>query len=457
MTVLFPELLAKVTLIFAGGLLFSAIMRQASSAVRHLVLLAALVCGLTLPVVMMLSPQWEVRVLPPPSATAVSAPATAVVDHKPATTPVTGREQQSPSSLSNAPNAVAPAGSDVSRSAISDLAPIAPALLYVLGLVGVLGWLAIGRLRLRRIVREAWPLTNPEWRRILESVRVEAGVARDVGLFTSSVVSTPLTWGTRSPVILLPEDALDWSEDHRRIVLRHEIAHVARSDSFMHLVAGFVCAIYWFHPLAWITERRLRAECERACDDRVVSLGTSPTDYAAHLLEVARSARAFGAPGFLSAAMARPTQLEGRLLAVLNDSRRRVAASRSERFAAVAISALVMLPLAAFRPVQRASATTVIEAPTSLTQPLPSKVEKQLQTTKPVIEREAESHAALTFDAGKERDSTFTLSAPVRAGGTLYIDLNTGGGITIESWDKPEVVVNARLAGRNWRDTRVTL
>src|SRR5207237_1333891 len=177
-----------------------------------------------------------------------------------------------------------------------------------------------------------------------DDARAEAGVTRDVRLLSSSVVSTPLTWGSTSPVILLPEDAVDWSEDHRRVVLRHELAHVARRDSLAQLVAGFVCALYWFHPLVWIAERRLRAECERACDDTVVSLGTPAAEYAAHLLEVARSARAFGAPGFLSVAMARPSQLEGRLLAVLNESRQRISLSRGARRVTVVASGLLLIP-----------------------------------------------------------------------------------------------------------------
>ena len=151
-------------------------------------------------------------------------------------------------------------------------------------------------------------------------------VCRNRSGFSPARLSARRSPGDRArPIILVPEDALDWSEAHRRVVLRHELAHVARGDALSQLVAGFVCALYWFHPLVWMVERRLRAECERACDDRVVSLGTPAADYAAHLLEVARSARSFGAPGFLSVAMARPSQLEGRLLAVLNESERRAA------------------------------------------------------------------------------------------------------------------------------------
>jgi len=63
-------------------------------------------------------------------------------------------------------------------------------------------WLAIGRIRLRRIARGAWPLVTTDWQEILGAARAEAGVTREVQLFSSPVVSTPLTWGALSPVIL---------------------------------------------------------------------------------------------------------------------------------------------------------------------------------------------------------------------------------------------------------------
>src|SRR5204863_1003585 len=228
-----------------------------------------------------------------------------------------------------------------------------PTLIWVFGFCMVVGWLVVGRVKLRRIAREASPLSGSDWQVLLADARAEAGISSEVDLLCSPVATTPLTWGTVSPVILLPEGALEWPEEHRRVVLRHELAHIARKDSLTQSVTGFICALYWFHPLVWMSERRLRAECERTCDDSVVSLGTPAAEYAAHLLEVARSARAFGAPGFLSVAMARPSQLEGRLLAVLNESRRRVSLSRRARPAAASLSLLVLIPVAAFRAVPK--------------------------------------------------------------------------------------------------------
>ncbi|HEY3745991.1 MAG TPA: M56 family metallopeptidase [Gemmatimonadaceae bacterium] len=464
-----PALLAKLTLILALGLIIAATLRASAPSLRHLVLFATLASSLALPAIMLLSPQWNVHLLPPSFAASArllrDAPPSAIT---PASESIQPNAPQSSSSLTANSDQLTTgqlrAPGTGYRASIQTIDVMA--LLWILGFTAVLAWLTIGRFRLRRIGTMAWPLDDPEWARILDEERRESGVAKSVRLCSSSVVSTPLTWGWTAPIILLPEDALDWSEEHRRIVLRHELAHVARGDALSQLVAGVACALYWFHPLVWVAERRLRAECERACDDRVVSLGTPAADYAAHLLEVARSARAFGAPGFLSVAMARPSQLEGRLLAVLNGSRRRVSLSPGARRLAIVLSAIVLLPLAAFRAVPRSTAPTAAKEASRVAGPLTAS-SFSISTGAPARKSSAKSEAiistsdpilpAIVGARATLADTSFQLSAPVKSGGTLNIDLKTGGDLVITSWDKPQVVVRAALGGRDWRQTEVRL
>ena len=102
----------------------------------------------------------------------------------------------------------------------------------------------------------------------------------------------PMTWGVLRPVVLLPEQAQQWPEPARRLVLLHELAHIKRWDVGFQLIGRLATAVYWFHPLAWYALHRLRAECECACDDYVVHLGARRTDYAQQLVELARSLRA---------------------------------------------------------------------------------------------------------------------------------------------------------------------
>ena len=49
-------LLAKLTLILAAGLIVTSVLRSASPSIRHLVMLATIVCCLTLPAAMLISP-----------------------------------------------------------------------------------------------------------------------------------------------------------------------------------------------------------------------------------------------------------------------------------------------------------------------------------------------------------------------------------------------------------------
>ena len=433
------SLLVKLTLILALGLIVTRGLRSFGPALRHQVLLATLGSCLVLPLALVVAPQWDVRVLQPVAGTDNAAIIAAdAPDIAPSPSP-----SQSGSSVTRA---TAPSSGRWSQRATMSF-------VWAVGFLAVLVWLTAGRIRLRRIAAGSWPLNGPDWDRPLAEEMLAAGVPRQVRLLSSSVVSTPLTWGWRAPVILLPEDALDWSDAHRRVVLRHELAHVARGDALSQLGTGFVCALYWFHPLVWIAERRLRAECERACDDRVVSLGTPAAEYAAHLLEVARSARSFGAPGFLSVAMARPSQLEGRLLAVLSESRRRVSPSRSARAAALLGALVVFAAVSAFRPVPRPATLgdpPVLAAPSKKEAVVPS-------TPAPRADRVVNTYTVPASDNPRPAsiDSTFQRSAPARTGGTLTIDLRTGGSLNITGWDQQQVLVRASLRGRSWRDTEV--
>jgi hypothetical protein len=104
--------------------------------------------------------------------------------------------------------------------------------------------------------------------------------------------------------------------------------------------------LFWFHPLVWVAVRKLREERERACDDAVLALGARPSHYADDLLEIARSLR-FSEGPITSMAMARPSQLEGRLLAILDHTVSRAGVTRGLVVATLGVAAAVVVPISA--------------------------------------------------------------------------------------------------------------
>src|SRR5688572_27910740 len=152
-----------------------------------------------------------------------------------------------------------------------------------------------------------------------------------------------------SPRVLLPRDAETWPDDRIRMVLAHELSHIQRHDWMVQTLADAARAIYWFNPIFWIASSRLRRESEHACDDAVVRLCADGPRYAEELLAMTRALRSeerFQTP-FL--AMAQPSHLEQRLVALLNRSLNRLSATPWAVLVVAGVAIALTLPLSAVR------------------------------------------------------------------------------------------------------------
>ena len=311
--------------------------RRTSAAMRHLVWTLAVAGVLLVPVLSFALPDWAV-VVRTAATTAAAAPAMgrvhqAVDGSRPSDSVVTIAE---PARVTS---------SAVSTSAMSVSWPAVIADVYLAGLFVMLIRLAMQRRSVRRLAREASEVQETEWTDLLVVCARTLGVGRPVRLLRSRARSMPMTFGTYAPAILIPAVAETWSHDRRRAVMLHELAHVARYDCLTQTLALAACAMYWFHPATWWVARRLRVERELACDDRVMAAGTQPRDYAGHLLEIAYAFSGQRAPA-LAVGMARPGQIEGRMLAALDATRNRSVPSRRMRVVGVSIAAALLVPLA---------------------------------------------------------------------------------------------------------------
>ena len=202
------------------------------------------------------------------------------------------------------------------QSSLSDSATMLT-LAWLAGTLWMFGRLLVGVANVRRMVRRSVPADGDDWEELVEDARESMGAELRVRIVISAEAAMPFTYGLLRPVIVLPDSATEWTIERRRSVLLHELAHVRRRDLLTNAVVQLACAVYWFHPLVRLAARRVRIEAERACDTLVVAAGTRPSDYAGDLLEIARTMRS-SATAAVALAMARRSDFEGRLLAILS-------------------------------------------------------------------------------------------------------------------------------------------
>jgi len=110
--------------------------------------------------------------------------------------------------------------------------------------------LIVGLARLVWISARAKPLFDDGWTRTALELSKSFKIERPVRLLECGhPAAMPLTWGILRPLVIFPSASADWPEDRRRIVLSHELAHIARGDWFLQACAELARAFYWFHPL----------------------------------------------------------------------------------------------------------------------------------------------------------------------------------------------------------------
>lgn len=332
------DLALRTSAILLAAFAACAVLRRASAATRHLVLHAAVVSVLLAPLLLPVTPGFAVPLMPglreglrriTPSGIDTSVLA----------------RSQGPFASVPRDTAYGGAATPVPSTADDQTLRTVAERVWIAGTVVCGLWFVLGWARAARIVRRASPV-DPAWHIELNDVCAKLQIRGEVRLLLVAGSSSPLVTGLGKPSILLPARARNWDADRRRWVLFHELAHVQRGDCRVQALAQAACALYWFNPLMWMTFARLRAERERACDDRVLQSGVVPSVYAEHLLEIARDLKRGLQPSAALAAV-RPSELEGRLLAILALGRARVPTTWARAVVLTAIAAVTAASLGA--------------------------------------------------------------------------------------------------------------
>jgi len=166
-----------------------------------------------------------------------------------------------------------------------------------------------------RLLGQAAPLDCERIEQAVRQVKMTLGINKDVKVYSSQRVCSPVIWcWGRKPVLLVPDGAgpsdMNWMG-----VLCHELAHYKRRDHISGLLAELAVCILPWQLLLWLAKSRLRNLSELACDDWVIASGQSNTDYAESLLDLTPG----GQMAFVPAVVSTKKGLAGRVRRILKE------------------------------------------------------------------------------------------------------------------------------------------
>ncbi|MCX5752721.1 MAG: hypothetical protein NTW97_03635 [Candidatus Krumholzibacteria bacterium] len=326
----------KAALVCAIAGIATLLMRGASANARSMVWVFTLVVLLALPLAQLISPIWNLPVIPEVGswfAQGVGTEALVVPGEK----SIDAQDGIGVATQSRAASASGPAFLAEGWHAWAILA-------WLVGAALTLCWLAV-RTALGRKILARCTAADEEWADLLEESAARLGLDRHVRLFESCEIGAAVTVGAINPAIVVPAGSAEWPAAKRRYILSHELAHIKRRDGLVEVLAIVVKSIYWFNPLVWLAVKAARVERERDCDDAVLNAGARPSDYAMFLMDIAADLGNPRGPVWQLSTISQGSNLKERIMCILDPKIDRNRNRRRAGIVSCAIVASIIVPL----------------------------------------------------------------------------------------------------------------
>lgn len=311
------SLLLRFTLVVGLALAVVRLGRSMAASLRYEALLMGMVASLILPILMLLVPSWRVLPAVPEGWFRPITETGAIPALEIPTSRTAGAERRA---VDNPVSEAVSFGLEALR-ALSAFQLLL--LIWAAGAMVVLSRSMHARWTLSRWWASAKPVNDRTWEDIIEEAGDRVFLTRSVEVRLMAGISSPMTWGVLRSRLLLPVEAEDWSQERKLNALMHELVHVRRRDAWHDAVTALFVAIFWFHPMAWMLRQQLLIQREASCDDAVLDLGANPQEYAQMLIDVAKSMKVNRVMPRVAMTISRPSQLEGRILSVLDTSKKK--------------------------------------------------------------------------------------------------------------------------------------
>jgi len=140
-----------------------------------------------------------------------------------------------------------------------------------------------------QIRKEGLSKMPANWRVFVQDTARQLGITRDVRIFLSEKIASPLTIGFLKPLILVPVASINHlSVAQLEAILLHELAHIKRYDYLVNILLSVAEISLFFNPFTRLFSTHIRKERENSCDDWVLQFQYSASTYAEALLRMAQ-------------------------------------------------------------------------------------------------------------------------------------------------------------------------
>lgn len=121
----------------------------------------------------------------------------------------------------------------------------------------------------RQVIRYGTINSDSKTYEILEQIKSQLHIHKDIKLITYKGVRSPLLFGCFKTYIVLPD--ITFNYDQLEFILRHELTHYQHRDLYTKLLMVLANAIHWFNPFVYLLVKEASLTMEFYCDESMTN------------------------------------------------------------------------------------------------------------------------------------------------------------------------------------------
>lgn len=158
----------------------------------------------------------------------------------------------------------------VNRSA-SDLINYIIVALWLIGMIILAILTFINNLKIKQLQRWNQLIENEEILTTFLECKKLLNIQKDITLYVSSFVKTPISYSLFKPRVILPVNVIcSLTRNDIRNIFLHELQHFKQKDLIINYLMCILQTVYWFNPIVWYAFKEMRMDREITCDRAVL-------------------------------------------------------------------------------------------------------------------------------------------------------------------------------------------